>query len=235
MKKIFIFLPFLLLCSIFLYFVSNTSYSNDCKYEDKINECIKENKNWQANSVEDFLCISSSDKEKIIYNLILDQKFSQIDNEIEEYIYWLERNKDYYFWENKKQDFISAIDEIYNKFKYSWTYYLAYKDLCSPYLENSIVSEALSCLWDETSINNSQSYFKESDCMALAETKLIIYSKIANDVLRLNKQNTTRDSRKDYVQKQRKNYDLVSRLFLTNLSYLERIWMKWPAAIKNPY
>jgi len=53
--------------------------------------------------------------------------------------------------------------------------------------------------------------------------------------LQLNKAQVSRDQKKLYEQEQRTKYSKLSDLMMINLSYLERIWQKWPSKIKNAH
>jgi len=72
-----------------------TTYSNQdaCQYRGKIELC-KNTKSPRA--IEDFVCIFGSE-EKVIYQIVLDEKFSKIDNEIDSYLTSIEKNKNEYF------------------------------------------------------------------------------------------------------------------------------------------
>jgi hypothetical protein len=50
----------------------------------------------------------------------------------------------------------------------------------------------------------------------------------------LNKQQIKTDEKKIYDQLGRKNYNLLLDIMMINLSYLERIWKKWPVKLANP-
>jgi len=73
----------------------------------KRDECINANKNNRANGIDDYICLQTTNKEEILYQIILDEKFKEYDIEAMQYINWLETNKDYYFGENRVEHFFS--------------------------------------------------------------------------------------------------------------------------------
>jgi len=69
----------------------------------------------------------------------------------------------------------------------------------------------------------------------LTKVKVEIFNSVAFNVLQLNKAQVSRDQKKLYEQEQRTKYSKLSDLMMINLSYLERIWQKWPSKIKNAH
>jgi len=199
---------------------------NKCEYTEKIDECKKV---WEKRSIQKFICIDD-EKEKQIYQIILDDKISKIDEEVEEYLTDLEKNKDKYFWPNLQKSYLEAIDEIESKFSLNWEYYYIYKNIC---WEN-IIWEVQKCQWWKTSIKESTHFFQESLCLDLIKVKLSIYKEVAYDILLLNKVQVKKDSWKKYVQKERQKYDEILNKIMINLWYLERIMMKWKSKTENP-
>lgn len=223
----------LIILSIFLYI--NSAFSDWCKYESEIEQCVSENNWWTPRSIEDFVCIQSTDKEKIAYQIVLDFKFKEIDEEVESYLDKLEKSKDLCFWENKSLSYLECIQDIYDRFKIYWKYWEVHNNYCSAIWEESIIQETVTCLWWETTVLNVQNYFNETDCMELADYKMSIYQEVALNILKINKQSVIKDARKEYVQEERSTYDTVLDLFMINLWYIERIWMKWPSKTLYPY
>lgn len=226
-----------LIIIIFFLFVSY-SYSNIWWiwiYTSKISTCIKENKSWSPLGIKSFLCIQTTSKEKIAFQIILDIKFKELDDEIEEYLKWLENNKDYYFWKNSSSDFIEAINDIWNKFWKYWYYWSKYNEMCT--LQNkdwtvndeSILSEAILSLWWDISFINSKEFFESSKCMWLVELKLGLYEDVSYEILKLNKDQIRKDEKKLFIQDERKKNNMLSDLFSINIWYIEKIWRKWPS------
>lgn len=223
-KLIIFFLPFFI-------FYSQVK-AEECKYTKEINDCSNAVKWWYNRNINDFVCINDQNAEKRIYQIVLDKKFKEVDKIAEDYLYSLQENKDYYFWENKKQNVFEALFWIEKLFWDYWDLRWEYKVLC----DWQIIKETLDCLWT-TSISQWKDFLKDdkSDCMWLVSTKLDIYFQVASDILKLNKQQVRFDSRKTFVQSERNFYDVLSDLFSINLWYLERIWMKTPTLTKRPY
>jgi hypothetical protein len=48
-------------------------------------------------NIEDFVCINDKNPEKRAYQIVLDQKFKDIDDELNGHILFLDDSKDYYF------------------------------------------------------------------------------------------------------------------------------------------
>ena len=225
-KKYFIlfFLVFIFLNTAFL----NISFSDDsadqCVYREQINSCILENNapNWNPNLFTAFVCLQSNNTEEITYQIVLDNKFREIDDKIEEYLLELEL---------KKKSYLEWVQEIYNNFSKNWKYYEKYLNMC----KRDILYESVACLWWKTSIFTSKDFFPESTCMNLANSKLGIYKQVAIDIIKTNKHEVRQNERKIYNQKQRWMYDEVLDMFRINLSYMERMWRKWTSKTKNTY
>ena len=214
-------------------YLLNTSYSEGSKYDSQIIQCIEENKWWDPLSIENFVCISSKNNEEIAYQVVLDLMFKEIDNEIENYLFQLEEDKDYCFWEKSQEGYIKCLDDIYDKFEELWEYHEKYKELCNW----KIIEETMKFFWWKTSIAAWKDfiYGNEGSCNSLIKTKLSINKYVAINVLKLNKDQVRKDERKEYVQKERIKYDNLLEQIMINLRFLERIWLKTPSFTKNPY
>lgn len=203
-----------------------------CEYTSEIEACTQAFKSGMTRNIEDFVCINDKNPEKRIYQIILDLKFKDIDDELNWYLSFLDKNKDYYFWKNKKESYMDWQETIESKFNYWWEYRLKYKKLC----DLEVMQASISCLWWKTTNVISKDFlWSWGDCIWLAQKKLDIYKKVAYDLLKLNKDQVRKDDRKEYVQKERTMYDTLLDLFNINIGYLERVWMKWPTKTKNPY
>ncbi len=215
------------------------SYSAEsCKYTSEWEQCIEENNwgnPWAIDPESEFLCVSSQNEEKVIYNIILDKQFKVIDEKANEYLDVLEKNKDYYFGPNRKAPFLVAIDDIEKYFGIDGVFYNQYYKACDWSNPEGIMQETVSCLGWATSISVSKWFFSNSLCITLAEQKLKLQKKTAYNILELNKQAVRTDSKKLYVQEQRGFYNVVVDLFMFNLGYLLRLSQKWASKTKNPY
>ena len=212
---------------IFILFWSiNISYGeeNKCKYNSQIEEC--EN-SISKHNIEEFICIEWN-RENMIYNLILDIKFKEIDKKADEYLLWLEENKSRFFWPKKKETYIDWIIEIEKKLgKYGFFYNKYMKE------NKLIISDTINCIW-KTQVWVVKDFFWSSSLINnLVIKKINIRKQVAFDILLLNKKQVRADSKKLYVQQKRTNYDLISNLLLENMWFLLRIAMKWATKTKT--
>ena len=230
-KFIFSLISFITL--IWSFYFLNTSYSEDSKYASEIQMCIKENEWWNPLSIEEFVCISSKNKEEIAYQVVLDKMFKEIDDEIEDYLIQLEEDKDYCFGKHAQKTYIECINDVYSKFNEIWEYHERYKELCNW----KILEETMKFLWWKTSIAIWQDFINRNKgvCLSLVKTKLSINKYIAINILKLNKYQIRKDERKKYFQKERKKYDNLLDNIMVNLGFLERIWQKTSSFTRNPY
>lgn len=220
LRKSLIFLIFIL--SIFSFDLAQW-----CEYKSDIDECVSANKSWTTNSIDDFVC-RVWNYEEIIYQIVLDWEFEIVDKEMDLYVEALEKNKNYYFWVDRKKTYIDWINDIEAKRKYFEKKYI---NLCW----KTIISKVMSCMEDEkVSITNTKDFFKIGKCEKLIEKKLEIFNDVAFSVLMLNKKQIRTDEKKTYDQLGRKNYNLLLDIMMINLWYLERIWKKWPVKLANP-
>lgn len=224
-NKIVIYFSLLLIFSLF---IANSAYWEWCKYSWQIDQCISANDSGTTRSIEDFVCIVWT-PEEISYQVVLDQLFKVLDDEMDKYIQDLEMDKSRYFWKSRQKNFIDWLNEIDLKKKY---FYKEYSSICW----EKIMQEVISCNKDEyTSNRNAKNYFQESDCMSLVDKKLDIFDEVTFSILMLNKQQIKADDKKIYDQWQRTNYDTLLDIMMVNIWYAERIWQKWPSKIQNAY
>jgi hypothetical protein len=94
---------FLVITIIFTIFSVNIAYG--CEYKWMIDECMDANKTWTTKSIDDFVC-RVWNYEEVAYQVILDQEFKVLDDEMDLYVESLEENKNYYFWVSRKKTFI---------------------------------------------------------------------------------------------------------------------------------
>lgn len=223
MFKRVLFLYFLV--SWFFVYIAHWEESYNCAYSWKIEECV--NNQETHRSIEDFVCIQWS-KERIVYQIVLDEKFKELDEEIEVFLDNLYRSKNYYFWPSKIQDFTVWVDLIEKLLWDHWEYATRYNAICSTW-EDWIVPEVIECLWWTTSNINVKDFLEWSQCVSMYKTKLNLYKDIAYNILKENKQNILRDNHKYFTQSQRKSYDKLIDLVRINIWYIERLWKKWPS------
>ena len=84
---------FIYIFFITLFSTTNVFSAEVCEFRSEIQECIDSD---APRSITDYVCIEGSAEEKT-YQVILDKRFQEIDDQIEEYIYALERSKGKYF------------------------------------------------------------------------------------------------------------------------------------------
>ena len=145
------------------YFV-NTWYSeidNICSYTDKIEQCFYENWSWFPESIEEFVCLQSNNEEEIVYQIILDEKFKEVDEKIEVYLQGLETDKWKYFWVSKTESYLEWVKTIYEKLSKNWEYWKLYQKRCMLWNDDSILEESIACLWWETNIDYSKNMFED--------------------------------------------------------------------------
>lgn len=175
--------------------------SLDCSYAWKFEQCITANRSGNTRSIKDFVCLQSNDWEAILDQIILDETFQEIDEEVYEYLDALSKDK-----ELPVDDPNEVIDDITNNLSLEGYYYKKYKELCN----GGILAERAECTgtipntiaglrlkWSEVS----------QACMTLVENKLDIYTKVADGLIKLNKSEVIQDDHKEYVQQERTKYD----------------------------
>lgn len=205
-----------------------------CSYAGKYNQCVSANQNGEARGIEDFVCIEQKwGWERMLLQIILDEKFKEIDKDAEEYLEKLEASKDYYFWAEPQESFLAALDDISANFGQYESYWKRYDDVC-----NGIAAAELFTCIDTVANVNISSFLSKSglwNCESLYETKLDIYKQVAYDVLKLNRLAVRQDDRKSYVIEQRDKYSGVMQVMLNILGYMERIVNGWVTKTKNPH
>lgn len=229
MKKI------LLTFSLFFLFLNLAFWASgeieilDCKYSEKIKQCLSSQDSYRT--IENFVCIKWS-TESIAYQIVLDDKFKEIDEEAEAYLAALEDAKDYYFWPNKKEDYTNAVNEIESFFWEKSYFANKYKNLC--WWE--ILAETIDCLWWKSLNIKAKDFLTREwwDCVNLYITKLSFYKDVAYNILKLNKQQVLKDNHKLFTQQQRTKYDNLLDIIRINIWYIERIWKKWPSKTESP-
>jgi len=235
-----------------LLFISFSQTNWACEYTDKIKKCWAANANDTTREIlaykedgshddDHFVCVNKN-PEIFTYQIILDAKFKEIDDKIEDYISKLEENKWYYFWKDKQKSYLDGINNIANIYNTTWEFWNLYYQACKWLSE-----EVLGCKEDDSlkeyfwtgstsvQIINAGDYYGDNPtfCTKLANQKLTIYKKVSYDVLLLNKLAISQDEKKTYVQEERNKYDVLLSKYMINIWYVERIWAKWPWKIKN--
>jgi len=203
-----------------------------CSYASKYNQCVSANENGWARSIENFVCIEQKWWwEEVLLQIILDEKFREIDQQAEEYLEKLEKSKDAYFGAEPQNTFLAALDDITANFSDRGIYWQEYHNV----YEQEVIPDYFECTDSITNVaatdflKNYQNWIVTN----LIDTKLFVYRKVAYNVLKLNRLEIRKDDRKDYIIQERKKYNVIMQLMLNILWYIERIVNGWPTKSKN--
>ena len=220
---------------LFSFIITNWKYTKNvtnCSYSWKIEQCMNNQDNIR--SISNFVCINGS-LEEVTLQVVLDEKFKEIDKTIEEYLDKLEKDKSYYFWPDRKEEFTNAINDIEKYLWPGWVFEKEYKKLC----DWEILWEAVKCLWNKISNVNAASYLKSNDsqdkCRSLYKLSLINYRDTAYAILKENKFQVMHDNHKKFTQIQRKKFDELIDYMLENRGYLDDISNDVQSTTKHPY
>ena len=226
-------LIFFFIAVLFSFFITNweeTEKASSCSYSWKINQCMNSQDNIR--SIDDFVCINGS-LEDVTLQVILDEKFKEIDEKIEEYLDWLESAKSNYFWPEKKEEFTNAVNDIEKFLWPGWEFEKQYEQLC----DWEILAEAVECLWwDISNISASSfinSYEKWDMCRAMYKVSLINYRATAYAILKENKFQIQHDEHKKFTQIQRWKFDELIDYMTENRGYLDDISSDVQSTTKN--
>ncbi len=228
---------------IFLVFVSLLimveTVVADCTYQEQWNDCRQKNNFGQPLAVTDYLCVQSVNNEEILYNIILDQEFKKVDEEVMEFLNFLSESKNYFFWTAARASYFQWVDLIWVKFKKYWEFWEKYNAICDASRPDSISLQVLECMQTEETIQtrvqteNAKEFLSASTCIWLAERKLLVFETVAYDVLKANKAYIRKDNRKRFMQSQRSSYNNLVESMRINITYMQRIWKKWTSKTKN--
>ncbi len=108
-----------------------------------------------------------------------------------------------------------------------------YLSWCQAKSPKSIISESLKCANGAFNMNNISSFFNETTCTNLVQTKLEIYKEVSFQILKLNKNQIKKDTYKTVMQDQRGKYDRLIDMINVNLSFIEKIWARVPYLVKD--
>ena len=204
-----------------------------CPYQWEFDECMEANRSWSPRSITGFICIASESPSEVMYNIVLDKKFKDIDKEIEQECSTLEKSKDYYFWANQRESFFKGLDLISKNFGVDGVYWEKYNKVCDQTNEDGILQTTMQCLWGSTPFDTSKDFFSQNKCIGLAEVKLAVARQVMYNTMKLNKMAVRRDEKKTFFQSRRKRYSELLDILNFNISFVERIASKWNAKIKN--
>ncbi len=233
-------LSILIICKFFFFFYAfaeekNTFVVSDlCQYKWPFEQCLAANKDGSTRTIEDFVCLASSNYFEIMAQIILDKEFKKIDKEVDTYFKNLEDNKSYYFGKDSKEPFTNAIDVIEDKFDIYGEFGMKYLWVCGATSEAWVLQQTINCFgWSIPADESTKYFLSDTSCKNLILTKLEVNKQVAYDVLKLNKHQIKKDEDKTHMQRERNKYDKLLEIIMVNVGYLERIWKKWPSKTKS--
>lgn len=203
----------------------------DCQYAGKFEECWTANQNGNARSIEDFICLDRAGSwQQVLSQIILDEKFKELDEEVSDYLKKLEDSKWEYFGADKNASVLRGIDDVYKQFTEFWYFWEKYMDLCEWWVlaemadcgDGVLTTEAKDFLWGP----------EATSCKTLARSKINIARNVAGDILTLNKVAVRKDERKEFVKEERTKYDELLDMMRTIVWYMERFMNGWPTKTK---
>jgi len=237
-------------CLLSFFVIGNTFSSEgetptySCSYSGKFNTCIENQ--WQARTIKDFICLERDIKNKkwenikrpfwvILSQIILDEKFKEIQNEILEWMKKLSESKGENFCATATESGLKAIDDIYKNFPEEWYYWGKFKTLCEWW---EILTEIAKCTWGVPNIEAKNFLWNggvsSNKCMQDAAVFLSISRQVAKDTLKLNKIQCRKDSRKKHFQEERTKYDAIVDTMRVIIGHLERMLNGWVTKTPNP-
>ncbi len=231
---------FWLFCIITYLFLINTDFlfaseDTSCEYQWQIDQCIEENQWWDPRSIEDFVCLQSTNTAEIAYQVVMDLKYKEIDKKAEKEVENIENNCETWYWENPTEDEITAPDKITSIYWVHGKHWQEYNKMLDPNNKEWILATTISCLWGKSPDTEASDFFSPALARGMFEQKLDMFEDTSYDALKLCKEKVRQDERKKMMQEGRKKYSSVTDLFQSVLWYLERIWKKWPSKTKNNY
>lgn len=197
------------------------------EYKSDFESCAWENETWNgwARSIDSYVCIDENwSWTEILAQIILDKKFSEIDDVILEYIENLEESKEYS---------PEKLDEVINKFYIYWEYWNQYDDLCKKWIREEMFKCSNSFSWPD--LSNFLWWDNNWSCTQLVQVKLKAYREVLYSILKLNKLAVRKSARDWYTEDERTKYDNLIKMTTTINWYLNRILTWWVTKTKNPY
>ncbi len=190
----------------------------------KCQSCIAAHKAWTSASISDFICLNSTNEVEVVLQILLDEKFKEIDIELSDYIDNLDKEKLY-----SEED----LDGVVSSFSVYWVYRNEYASLCKEGILQSY-TECSSNVWLK-SVREFLWWENGGLCIQLVNRKMEAYRAILYTVLKLNKSRVRKEARKSYATAQRERYTRLINTMAMVLLYLEKIWKVWNEKIPNPY
>lgn len=226
MKKKLITSTLLLGCALwasFLYYAplgantSNPIPELECSYASKFERCVVANRTGSSRTIEDFACIASNDYNVILDQIILDEKFEEIQDKQLSFLAWLLGDK-----EKALTEPLRIIDDVTKNFAPEWVFSKEYQELCNGWL----LAERLSCtdpISNTAAGERIADWGLKSECMQLANSNLETYSQVAYDIMKKNKSEVLQDKTKEYFQQENTKYDEILSTMGQIIGHTERI------------
>lgn len=199
MKKIMSHITKILLLFAVFFVYGNIS---DAEYDSKLEECYTANLQWNSRSITDYVCIDSQSKSEILDQIILDTLFSQVDDKIEDFLLQVEASV-----VESVENTTVIIDKISKKLWRDWEFHRELWEICNGGILKEKTSFYKSMPIGYAALGISDWLQDTWVCMSLVETKLDIASRVAFDIIKVNKWKYLADSRKSYQIEQRKKYN----------------------------
>ncbi len=190
----------------------------------KCTECVEANKSWDARWISDFICLESTNDVEIVIQIILDEKFRELDEEVLDYMDSLDQWKEYS---------MEKLDEVVSVFSVYWEFWNKYVALC----KTGIIEEYFKCSEKASASDIRDFLWSENDwrCIQLVNKKMSAYREIIYGMLKINKLNVRKEARRTYTKAQRERYDELVNIWYMILWYLTRMWKAWQTKTANPY
>jgi len=186
---------------------SDTIPQLSCSYASKFEQCAVANQNGSSRSIEEFACIASQNYSEILDQIILDEKFREIQEEKINFLDALDADK-----QEVVDDPNRVVDDIVKNFSKEWYYHKKYQEICTGWIlaERVSCSETVPITVASLRIDDPE---LDDECMALANLHLDMYSLVAYDIAKENKSIVVNDAHQEYFQWVRDKYsDLLSTM-----------------------
>ena len=203
--------------------ISNAGQSEtenmDCEYTSQLEQCIAANKNGNPRSIEDFECLASTDSEEILMQIILDDKFKEVQKRGIEYLDKMEKDA-----QAASTDPMLVVDENINYFGKEGILSKEFSKLC----KQDILAARLECTGGKApnvSVSNFLTNVSQSnECMQLADQYLQIANSVAERIVKKNRSLAgSSDPHQEYNGELRTKYEEVMKLLRQILWDIERI------------
>lgn len=220
----------------------------DERYQRLIDECNEALANWDHEKVTSTICLNLKSDFRRAYQIILDDKFRNVDFKAWVYLRDLEEDKMKFLNDiptdvNKTP--LDWIDEIIAMFSHTGPFYREYNYYCwgagtgDVLNETRILPETFACvkqasLHDFKDLAMTDDPKQKSLCQQLAEKKIEIYKSVALKTLIVNKAQVRKDQRKIYHTSKKEAYDQLISKFTINLRYIDTIAKWWPSKTEKP-